>query len=64
MVGLSEVISNWVTWSDAVNGCLMVVYSISELCTRLTYIISLSVTTLLHVIKYTTLDELLKMMQA
>ena len=31
MVGLIEMISNWVTWSAVVNGCLMVVDSKSEL---------------------------------
>ena len=53
MVVLTEMISNWVTGSVVTNGCLMVVDSKSELCTRFTYVIALSVTTYIHVIKYT-----------
>ena len=58
MVVLIEMIGNWVTRSAVANGCLMAVNSESELCTRFTYIIDLSLKHLLHVIKYTTLDEL------
>ena len=58
MVEMIEMISNWVTRSVVVNGCLMVDDSKSKLCTRYTYIIALSLQHLLYVIKYTTFDEL------
>ena len=45
MVVPIEMISNWMTRGDVANECLMVVDSISELSTRSTYIIALSVTT-------------------
>ena len=57
MVVLIEVIGNWVAWSVVLYGCFMVVDWKSDFCTRFTYIMALSVT-FLHVIKYTTLDEL------
>ena len=45
MVVLIEMISNWVTQSVVANGYHMFVDSKSELCTRFTYVIALSVTT-------------------
>ena len=38
MTVIIEMISNWVSRSVVVNGCLMVVDSKSELCSRFTYI--------------------------
>ena len=58
MVVITEMISNWVTWSAAANGCLTVVDLKSELHTHLTYIIAISTTKLYHVTKNTTSDEL------
>ena len=58
MVVLIEVIGNWVTRSVVANGCFMAVESKFEHCTHFTYIIVLSVATLLHITMYTILDEL------
>ena len=44
MVASTEMIIKWVTRSAVANGCLIVVDTESELCTRFTYIIALSVT--------------------
>ena len=50
-----EVIGSFVTRRIVPNECLIVVDSKSEFCTRFTYVIA---TTIVHAIKYTTLDDL------
>ena len=45
-------IGNWVAWRVVANGCLMVADSKSELCTRFTYVIALSITIIYYLLLF------------